>query len=147
MVAIEGSDPVKTDVVVVSVGRRPATADLGLDGTQVAIDERGFVEVDELCRTGEEGVLGGRRLSSPRPRWRTWASPRPWSRSDGILGEDAMPIDYGKVPWGIYCRPEVAFAGHSEESAREAGLDVVALQAPLRRATAGPRSSATRRAW
>jgi len=43
----------------------------------------------------------------------------------GILGEDPQPIDYGRVPWGIYCRPEVAFAGHSEESAREAGYDVV----------------------
>src|SRR5690606_28146604 len=33
--------------------------------------------------------------------------------------------DYGKVPWAIYCHPEVAFAGHTEESAKEAGYDVV----------------------
>jgi dihydrolipoamide dehydrogenase len=42
-----------------------------------------------------------------------------------ILGEDTIPIDYDKVPWCIYCHPEVAFVGHSEESARDAGLDVV----------------------
>ncbi len=125
VVAIEGSDPVKTDVVVVSVGRRPATADLGLDGTQVAIDERGFVEVDELCRTGEEGVWAvGDCIATPALAHVGFAEAM--VAIDGILGEDAMPIDYGKVPWGIYCRPEVAFAGHSEESAREAGLDVVA---------------------
>ena len=37
-----------------------------------------------------------------------------------------MPVDYGKVPWCIYCHPEVAFAGHTEEAAKEAGFDVVA---------------------
>ena len=46
--------------------------------------------------------------------------------SGDILGEPAVPIDYGRVPWGIYCQPEVAFAGHTEESAKGAGFDVVA---------------------
>ena len=36
-----------------------------------------------------------------------------------ILGEDPVPVDYGKVPWCIYCHPEVAFAGYSEEAAKE----------------------------
>src|ERR687892_1739473 len=56
LVQVEDGDPVKADVVVVSVGRKPATADLGLDGTGVQIDDAGFVVVDELCRTGEQGV-------------------------------------------------------------------------------------------
>jgi dihydrolipoamide dehydrogenase len=125
VVNIEGGDPVKTDVVVVSVGRRPATDDLGLDGTQVQIDERGFVVVDELCRTGEEGVWAvGDCIATPQLAHVGFAEGM--VAIDGILGEDARPIDYGKVPWGIYCRPEVAFAGHSEQSATEAGLDVVA---------------------
>jgi dihydrolipoamide dehydrogenase len=125
VVNIEGGDPVKTDVVVVSVGRRPATDDLGLDGTQVQIDERGFVVVDELCRTGEEGVWAvGDCIATPQLAHVGFAEGM--VAIDGILGEDARPIDYGKVPWGIYCRPEVAFAGHSEQSAKEAGLDVVA---------------------
>ena len=47
-----------------------------------------------------------------------------------------MPVDYGKVPWCIYCHPEVAFAGHSEEAAKEAGFDVVGLEAPVQPATA-----------
>ena len=36
-----------------------------------------------------------------------------------------MPVDNDKVPWAIYCHPEVAFAGHSEASAKDAGFDVV----------------------
>jgi dihydrolipoamide dehydrogenase len=125
VVNVEGADPIKTDVVVVSVGRRPATSDLGLDGTAVEIDERGFVVVDETCRTGEEGVWAvGDCVNTPALAHIGFAEGMVAIR--GVLGEDPQPIDYGKVPWGIYCRPEVAFAGHSEQSAKEAGLDVVA---------------------
>jgi dihydrolipoamide dehydrogenase len=125
VVNVEGSEPIKTDVVVVSVGRRPATADLGLDGTAVQVDQRGFVVVDEVCRTGEDGVWAvGDCIDTPALAHVGFAEAM--VAIDGILGEDAQPIDYGKVPWGIYCRPEVAFAGHSEQSAKDAGLDVVA---------------------
>src|SRR4029450_3261588 len=49
-------ESVVVDAVVVSVGRRPFADQLGLDGTAVQVDERGFVVVDEYCRTGEAGV-------------------------------------------------------------------------------------------
>jgi dihydrolipoamide dehydrogenase len=42
-----------------------------------------------------------------------------------LLGEDAVPVDYAHVAWCIYCQPEVAFVGLSEEAAKEAGFDVV----------------------
>jgi dihydrolipoamide dehydrogenase len=41
-----------------------------------------------------------------------------------ILGENPAPIEYDKVPWGIYCHPEVAFVGLTEEQANERGYDV-----------------------
>src|SRR6185503_16596833 len=40
-------------------------------------------------------------------------------------GESPVPVMYDRVPMAIYCHPEVAYAGHSEESAREAGHDIV----------------------
>jgi dihydrolipoamide dehydrogenase len=125
VVNVEGADPIKTEVVVVSVGRKPATADLGLDGTGVQVDERGFVVVDERCRTGEQGVWAvGDCVATPALAHVGFAEGMVAIRD--ILSEEPVPVDYGKVPWGIYCRPEVAFAGHSEESAKEAGHDVVA---------------------
>ena len=42
-----------------------------------------------------------------------------------ILGEDPTPVDNARVPWAIYCDPEVAFAGYSESAAKDAGHDVV----------------------
>jgi dihydrolipoamide dehydrogenase len=125
VVSVEGADPIKTDVVVVSVGRKPATADLGLDGTGVQIDDRGFVVVDELCRTGEDRVWAiGDCIDTPQLAHVGFAEAI--VAITDILGEPAVPIDYGRVPWGIYCQPEVAFAGHTEQSAKEAGFDVVA---------------------
>jgi dihydrolipoamide dehydrogenase len=125
VVHLEGADPIKTDVVVVSVGRKPATEDLGLDGTGVQIDDRGFVVVDELCRTGEPGVWSiGDCIDTPQLAHVGFAEAI--VAITDSLGEPAVPIDYGRVPWGIYCQPEVAFAGHTEESAKEAGFDVVA---------------------
>ena len=48
-----------------------------------------------------------------------------------ILGEPVVPVDYGRVPWAIYCHPEVAFAGLTEEAARAAGFDVVVKKDPF----------------
>src|SRR5205807_1523074 len=117
-------DSVTVDAIVMSVGRRPLSDNLGLDGTAVEVDDKGFVVVDEFCRTGEEGVFAvGDVVNTPQLAHVGYA--------EGILvmnqllGEDAVPVEYDKVPWAIYCHPEVGFAGPSEEAAKEAGIDVV----------------------
>nr|MBA2437158.1 FAD-dependent oxidoreductase [Acidimicrobiia bacterium] len=55
-IALEGDETVEVERVVVSVGRRPLSENLGLDDTGVEVDERGFVKVDQTCRTTLEGV-------------------------------------------------------------------------------------------
>jgi dihydrolipoamide dehydrogenase len=123
-VLVEGGEPVETDVVVVSVGRRPLADDLGLVGTSVKVDQRGFIEVDDLCRTGETGVFAiGDVINTPQLAHVGFAEAIMVIKE--ILGENPVPVMYDRVPWAIYCYPEVAFAGHSEESAKEAGFDVV----------------------
>jgi dihydrolipoamide dehydrogenase len=115
------------DKVVVSVGRRPNTDDLGLDGTEVKLDDNGFVQVDEQGRTGEPGVWAvGDCIATPQLAHVGFAEAI--VAIHDILGEDVVPVDQGKVPWCIYCFPEVAFAGYSEASAKEAGFDVVAAK-------------------
>ena len=117
-------ETIDVDVVVVSVGRRPNTDDLGLDGTKVTLSDRGFVDVDERCRTGEPGVWAvGDCIATPALAHVAFAEGILVVKD--ILDEDPIPVDYANVPWAIYCHPEVAFAGHSEESAKEAGFDVV----------------------
>ncbi|MGD9798466.1 MAG: dihydrolipoyl dehydrogenase [Acidimicrobiia bacterium] len=130
-VQIEGAEPVAVDVVIVSVGRRPFAESMGLAGTGVEVDERGFVKVGDTCRTTVPGVWAvGDVVATPALAHIGFAEGMVAIRD--ILGEAPVPVAYDKVPWAIYCRPEVAFAGHSEESARAAGFDVVASKHQFR---------------
>lgn len=123
-VLLEGAEPVEVERVIVSVGRRPLSESLGLDGSGVEVDERGFVKVDQTCRTSVPNVYAvGDLIATPQLAHVGFAEAIVAVKD--ILGESPVPVDYGRVPWAIYCHPEVAFAGHSEDSAKEAGYDVV----------------------
>lgn len=112
------------DLVVVSVGRAPFTDGLLGEGTAVTISDRGFIEVDELCGTAEPSVWAiGDAIATPQLAHVAFAEAILVIKD--LLGENPAPVDYSRVPWAIYCHPEVAFAGHSEASAKEAGYDVV----------------------
>ncbi|MEM7276029.1 MAG: dihydrolipoyl dehydrogenase [Actinomycetota bacterium] len=117
-------ETVTAATVVISVGRRPAADTLGLEQTGVKVDERGFIEVDEYCRTSVPGVWAVGDVINTAQLAHVGFAEGILVITD-ILGEPAVPVAYDKVPWCIYCHPEVAFAGHSEESAKEAGFDVV----------------------
>ena len=114
----------QADVVVVSIGRRPFADLLGLEGTGVRVSERGYVEIDERYRTGEPGVYAiGDLVATPQLAHVGFAEGM--FVVQDLLGEEPVPIDAGRVPWCIYCHPEVAFAGHTEQSAKDAGYEVV----------------------
>ena len=115
---------VTAETVVVSIGRRPFSESLGLEQTQVAVDDRGFVVADEYCRTTVPGVWAVGDLIPTAQLAHVGFAEGIVAITD-ILGEDAVPVDYDRVPWCIYCQPEVAFAGLTEEQAREAGYDVL----------------------
>ena len=117
-------ETVDVDLIVLSIGRRPFPDLLGLDDVGVAADDRGFVSVDEACRTNVPGVWAvGDLIPTAQLAHVGFAEGMVAIRD--ILGEDPKPVDYVNVPWCIYCHPEVAFAGHTEASAKEAGFDVV----------------------
>jgi dihydrolipoamide dehydrogenase len=129
-VAFGDGEELTVEAVVVSVGRRPLSEELGLEGTAVQLDGRGFVVVDEHMRTGEPGVFAcGDVVATPQLAHVGFAEGM--LVIDQILGDEVVPVDYDKVPWCIYCHPEVAFAGLSEEAAREAGYDVVTKKDPF----------------
>jgi dihydrolipoamide dehydrogenase len=119
----EGED-LEVDAVIVSVGRRPYPDLLGLDKTKVAVSDRGFVEVDEWCRTTEPGVYAlGDLINTPQLAHVGYAEAFVMIRD--ILGEEPMPVNYDRVPWAIYCHPEVAWAGPGEDASKAAGIDVI----------------------
>jgi len=123
-VAFGEGESIDVELVVMSVGRRPYADLLGLDGTAVELDERGFVVADGLCRTGEDRVWAvGDIIDTPQLAHVAFAEGMLAIRD--ILGEEPNPLDHHGTPWCIYCHPEVAFAGYTEDSAKEAGFEVV----------------------
>jgi dihydrolipoamide dehydrogenase len=117
-------EEVATDLVVVSVGRSPFTDGLLQDGTAVRTSDRGHLVVDELYRTGEPAVWAiGDVINTPQLAHVGFAEAI--SVIKDVLGEQPAPVDNSRVPWAIYCNPEVAFAGLSEQAAKDAGIDVV----------------------
>ena len=115
----------EVDRVLAAVGRVPNTEDAGLDAAGVATTEKGgFVEVDPVTlETNVDGVYavgdcaGGSLLAHK-------ASHEGVAVVEHIAGEGHGGVDYANIPNCVYCHPEVASVGLTEEDAREAGYDV-----------------------
>jgi dihydrolipoamide dehydrogenase len=119
------------DAVIVSVGRKPFTDHLGLAGTAVKVTDRGFVDVDGFCLTSEPGVYAvGDIVNTPQLAHVAYAEAIVAIKH--MRGEKVYPVMYDRVPWAIYCHPEVAWSGPSEEEARAKGRDVVVAKHQFR---------------
>jgi dihydrolipoamide dehydrogenase len=131
VVATKGDKQVEleAEVLLVAIGRRPLTEDVGLDGTGVQLD-RGFIEVDSMFRTGEPGVyaLGDGLKTAALAHL---ASHEGVVAVEHIAGLEPHAIDNDKVPSCTYCDPEVASIGLSEADAKERGYDVVVGKFPF----------------
>ena len=122
---------IEVDAVIVSIGRRPFADTLGLAGTGVRVGDRGHVQIDDYCRTGEPGVYAiGDLVDTPQLAHVAYAEAVMVVKH--LLGEQPHPVDYSRVPWAIYCHPEVAWAGPGEDAAKAEGLDVVVGKHPFK---------------
>ena len=130
-IAVEGEESVDTDMVVMSVGRRPRTEGLLAEGTGVVIDERGFVVADSYQRTAAPNVFAVGDVVAGTPQLAHVGFAEAIVAIKTILGEPVVPVDYDRVPWAIYSNPEVAFCGLTEAAAKEKGYDVVVKKDPF----------------
>jgi dihydrolipoamide dehydrogenase len=112
----------EAEMLLVAVGRMPYLQGLGLEGTKIKV-ERGSVQVDEFCRTGEEGVFAIGDVI-PTPWLAHLASKEGILVAEQIAGKNPHPINLRLVPNCTYCDPEVASIGLTEAKAREQGYDV-----------------------
>jgi dihydrolipoamide dehydrogenase len=126
-----GDQTFDVEAIVVSVGRRPRTEGLVAEGVGVEIDGRGFVVADEFQHTGEPGVWAVGDVVAGSPQLAHVGFAEAIVAVKGMLDEPVLPVDYGKVPWAIYCHPEVAFCGMTEGQAKAAGIPVVTKKDPF----------------
>ncbi|BEK97438.1 dihydrolipoyl dehydrogenase [Nocardia seriolae] len=130
-VTVGGAKPqeLPADVVLVGVGRRPNTAQLGLDIAGIETDASGFIPVDEHLRTGVEhvyaiGDVTGKALLAHV------ASHQGLVASDTIAGH-AAHIDYNVIPAATFTHPEIASVGLTEDAAEAVGHDIIAAKFPF----------------
>jgi len=120
----DGAQSLTVDKVIVSVGRGPRTDAAGIPESGVVLDEQGYISVDEQMRTNLPGVYAVGDVV-PTPQLAHVGFAEAIVAIKAILGEPVVPIAYDKIPWGIYCHPEVGYAGLTEQQARDRGYDVV----------------------
>ncbi len=119
----------EAEMLLVAVGRRPLTEDLGLEALGIKLD-RGFVEVDGFMRTAVPGVWAIGDIVKTQALAHV-ASHEGIVAVEDAAGQHPHPINYDKVPSCTYCDPEVASIGLSEDEARKRGYDVVVGQFPF----------------
>ena len=124
------------DRMFVAIGRGPRTEGIGLEDVGVEID-RGFIVTDQNFKTSVDGVYAiGDAIHVPDANW-----PHPQlahvAYQEGqkvaeiLAGQNTTPMDYKNVPHVIYCQPEVAAVGLTEDKAKELGMDVVTKRYPF----------------
>ncbi|MFN0067631.1 MAG: dihydrolipoyl dehydrogenase [Limisphaerales bacterium] len=120
VVEVEGGDPLRCDRVLVSVGRRANTADLGLDTVGVKLDERGRIVVDGRFQTSAPGVYAlGDVIPGPMLAHK--------AEEEGVAFAEMLVtghghVDYGVIPGIVYTHPEIATVGKTEEELAQAGV-------------------------
>ena len=111
------------DVVLMAGGRKPNTRGIGLDTIGVQMDRRGFVEIDGLCRTNVPGVYAIGDING-KMQLAHVATAQGTLVADHIAGKPCKQLNYNRIPSCVYCNPETAMVGLTEEQARATGKDV-----------------------
>ncbi len=119
----------EADRLIVSVGRVPNTDNLGLEAIGLKANERGFIDVDDHCRTTVPNVYAiGDVVRGPMLAHK--------AEDEGVLvaeliDEQKPHIDYNCIPWVIYTEPEIAWVGKTEQQLKAEGREIKTGQFPF----------------
>ncbi len=115
----DGKQMLEVDKLIVCVGRRPFTSELLADDAGVALDERGFIQVDEACRSTAADVWAvGDVVRGPMLAHK--------GTEEGVMVADLIAgkvseVNYDAIPAVIYTAPEIAWVGKTEAEVQASG--------------------------
>lgn len=125
-------ESIEVDVVLVAVGRRPVTGDVGLDSVGITAD-RGFIDVDTATmRTSSDTIYAVGDIVSGTPQLAHVAFAEAIAAVTDIATNQTAPVDYNAIPMVVYTHPEIAWVGKTAAEAADAGLDVTAVEHGMR---------------
>ena len=111
----------KVDKLIVAIGRVPNTEGLGADTVGLKLDERGFIVVDEDCKTNLPNVWAvGDVVRGPMLAHK--AEDEGIAVAERISGQQPH-VNFNTIPWVIYTNPEIAWVGQTEEELKKAGRE------------------------
>ncbi|MDH5407700.1 MAG: dihydrolipoyl dehydrogenase [Gammaproteobacteria bacterium] len=117
----KGQQSLKVDKLVVAVGRKPNTKDICDESLGLSIDERGFVQVDDYCKTNLPDVYAiGDIVRGPMLAHK--GSEEGVMVAERLAGQKVQ-VDYDNVPSVIYTEPELAWVGKTEQELKQAGIE------------------------
>jgi dihydrolipoamide dehydrogenase len=116
-------EAVAADALLVAIGRKPNTENIGLEGTKIELD-RGFIKVDPYQRTGEPGVYAIGDIVAGTPQLAHVATAEGMVAIGHIAGKPVVPINRNRIPGATYTEPGIGSVGLTEAQARAAGYAV-----------------------
>ncbi|WP_062105258.1 dihydrolipoyl dehydrogenase [Bacillus niameyensis] len=120
---------IEADYVLVTVGRRPNTDELGLEQVGVEVTDRGVIKTDKQCRTNVSSIYAiGDIVEGPQLAHK--ASYEAKIAAEAISGHTSE-IDYLGIPAVVFSEPELATVGYTEKQAKDEGLDIIAAKFPF----------------
>jgi len=116
----KGEQTITVDKLLVAVGRRPNSDNIAAPEADLLLDERGYVHVDELCRTNLPGVYAiGDVVRGPMLAHK--------GSEEGVMVAEIIAgkpghLNYEAIPWVIYTDPEIAWVGKTEQELKSEGI-------------------------
>jgi len=117
------SETMEAEKLLVAVGRKPVTEDIGLENTRIKTD-RGFISVDDYQRTAEPGIYAIGDVVGGTPLLAHVASMEGMVAVAHIAGKPARPINKNRIPNATYTEPGIGSVGLTEAQARAEGRSV-----------------------
>jgi len=130
------SKTIEAERMFVAIGRAPRTDSMGFEEAGIPL-EKGFIVVDQMFSTGVDGVYAiGDAIHVPDANWMHpqlahVAFIEGIKVAEHLAGQNPVPVDYKNVPHIIYCQPEVASVGITEDKAKELGLEITSARYPF----------------
>jgi dihydrolipoamide dehydrogenase len=126
----QGSQTLDAEQVLIAIGFKPNSRDIGLEAAGVRVDDRGFVEIDERMATSVQGIwsigdVTGKLMLAHA------ASAMGIVCAENIVGVDTVALDYLMMPRATYSKPQIASFGLTEAQAKERSEDVKVARFPF----------------
>src|SRR5690625_3763687 len=122
-------ETVEADYVLVTVGRKPNTSEIGLEQVGIEVDDKGLIKIDKQCRTNVDNIYAIGDIVAGLPLAHK-ASYEGKVAAEAISGKKSE-IDYIGMPAVVFSDPEMASVGYTEQEAKDEGIKIKASKFPF----------------